>query len=187
MASGSGWMRLLSQAAGYVLRAATGEQGSTKPARRDDKPTAPGDRARPRTPAPGGEYPGDYEGMPRVTYQPRDDDVADPGEVVWTWVPYEEDYAQGKDRPVLVIGWDDAWLLALPVTSKDHDRDAAQEAAAGRYWFDIGTGEWDRDRRPSEARVNRVVRVDPSQVRRTGGRLTKDRFEAVIAQMRKYL
>ena len=85
--------------------------------------------------------------------------------LVWTWVPYEEDHAQGKDRPVLLIGRDGGWLLGLQVTSQDHDRDAAQEARAGRYWLDIGTGEWDRQGRASEVCVNRIVRIDPDGVR----------------------
>ena len=69
-----------------------------------------------------------------------------PGEVVWAWVPYEEDPAQGKDRPVLVIGEEGGKLLALGLTSRDHDVDAAQEHGAGREWMDIGTGAWDAQR-----------------------------------------
>ena len=38
-------------------------------------------------------------------------------------------------------------------------RDAAQEASVGRYWTDIGTGEWDNHGRPSEVRVNRIIRI----------------------------
>ena len=34
-------------------------------------------------------------------YAPEMDGEPDPGEVVWAWVPYEDDPAQGKDRP----GW----------------------------------------------------------------------------------
>ena len=34
---------------------------------------------------------------------------------------------------VLVIGWDGPWLLALPMTSQDHDRDARQQALA-TWW-----------------------------------------------------
>ncbi|GAA4105172.1 hypothetical protein GCM10023066_55470 [Nocardioides kongjuensis] len=87
-------------------------------------------------------------GQPDGTYAPVDDDRPDPGEVVWAWVPYEDDPSQGKDRPVLVIGTatgnDGREVVhALAMTSKDHDRDEAQEAAAGRYWMDIGTGAWD--------------------------------------------
>ena len=138
-------------------------------------------------PAPGqGGYPGDYARLPEIAYQPRRDDNPDPGEIVWTWVPYEEDHAQGKDRPVLLIGRDGGWLLGLQVTSQDHDRDAAQEARAGRYWLDIGTGEWDRQGRASEVRVNRIVRIDPDGVRRIGAILDRRVFDAVAAEVRHH-
>ncbi|PIF03574.1 MAG: growth inhibitor PemK [Propionibacterium sp.] len=132
------------------------------------------------------DYPGDYQGVPRLEYAPRDDGAADPGEVVWTWVPYEEDHSKGKDRPVLVIGEEDGWLLVLQLTSKDHDRDEQQEARAGRYWIDIGTGEWDRRRRPSEARVNRIIRCRPDDVRRIGGRLSEKRFREVAREVQQH-
>ncbi len=124
-------------------------------------------------------YPGDFTGDPRITYAPFDDDIADPGEVVWTWVPYEEDFSQGKDRPVLIIGRDGRWLLALQVTSQDHDVDAAQEARAGRYWTDIGVGGWDAQGRPSEVRLNRIIRIDPDKVRRIGAVLSENTFHRV--------
>ena len=42
-----------------------------------------------------------------TTYsEPEQDGEADPGEVVWAWVPFEDDPGQGKDRPVLVIARD---------------------------------------------------------------------------------
>jgi len=104
--------------------------------------------------------------------------------VVWTWVPYEEDHREGKDRPVLIIGRDHEWLLGLLLTSKDHDRDAAQEARYGRLWMDIGTGEWDPQRRPSEVRINRILRIDPDGVRRIGAVLDREVFEAVAAAVR---
>ena len=130
------------------------------------------------------EYPGDFKGTPRITYSPAPGEEADPGEVVWTWVPYEEDHREGKDRPVLIIGRDHEWLLGLLLTSKDHDRDAAQEARSGRRWMDIGTGEWDPQRRPSEVRINRILRIDPDGVRRIGAVLDRDVFEAVAAAVR---
>ena len=100
--------------------------------------------------------------QPDGTYAPETDGQPDPGEVVWAWVPYEDDPAQGKDRPVLVIGTeagqDGAVLLhCLVMTSKDHDHDEAQEAAAGRRWMDVGTGGWDARGRPSEVRLNRLL------------------------------
>lgn len=129
-------------------------------------------------------YPGDFDGVPQMTYAPSDDGDPDPGEIVWTWVPYEEDHSRGKDRPVLVIGHDGAWLLALMLTSQDHDRDAAQEARWGRHWVDIGSGPWDRQGRPSEARVDRILRVDPARVRREGAVLPRERFTEVAAAVR---
>ena len=44
------------------------------------------------------------------TYAPENDGQPDPGEVVWAWVPYEDDPTLGKDRPV------------------------------GRFWMDVGAG-----------------------------------------------
>ncbi|MGV8847319.1 type II toxin-antitoxin system PemK/MazF family toxin [Tessaracoccus sp.] len=131
-------------------------------------------------------YPGDFVGIPEIRYTPFEDSNADPGEIVWTWVPYEEDHSQGKDRPVLVIGRDGRWLLALQVTSQDHDVDAAQEARAGRYWEDIGTGAWDSRGRPSEARVNRILRVDPGKVRRIGAVLDERLFTRVAEAVRRH-
>lgn len=131
-------------------------------------------------------YPGDYQGRPTIAYDPHPDGLPDPGEIVWTWVPYEEDHSEGKDRPVLLIGRDGSWLLGLQVTSQDHDLDAAQEARAGRYWVDIGTGDWDAQRRPSEVRVNRIIRVDPGRVRRIGAVLPRERFDAVVRELARH-
>jgi len=123
----------------------------------------------------------------RLGYAPKADGRPDPGEVVWAWVPYEENPAQGKDRPVLVIGEEGGKLLALGLTSRDHDVDAAQEHAAGREWMDIGTGAWDSQGRPSEVRLNRLLRLEPTGVRREGAALSKDVFDAVLEAARPYL
>lgn len=140
-----------------------------------------------RTPSPASGYPGDYVGMPPVSYAPMSGSCPDPGEVVWAWVPYEEDHTRGKDRPVLLVGRDGAWLLGLPLTSRDHDRDAHQEAQAGRVWMDVGTGGWDPRGRASEVRLNRVIRIDPDAVRRTSVALDRVRFDRVVAGMRRHL
>jgi hypothetical protein len=120
-----------------------------------------------------------------LAYGPRDDGRPDPGEVVWAWVPFEEGDGRGKDRPVLVVARDGAQLLGLMLSSRDHDLDAADEARHGRHWVDIGTGAWDRQRRPSEVRVDRVLRLDPADVRREGAALPRDRFDEVVAEVRR--
>lgn len=120
-------------------------------------------------------------------YAPRADGQPDPGEVVWAWVPYEEDPGQGKDRPVLVLDVRGEEVIALPMTSQDNTRDAAREARLGRHWFDVGSGGWDTRRRPSEVRLDRVLRLRRDAVRREGAALDRARFEAVLAAARPYL
>jgi hypothetical protein len=102
-------------------------------------------------------------------------------------VPFEEDPTQGKDRPVLVIGCNRKTVIALPLTSKDHDLDSAQEARAGRYWMDVGAGSWDRLARPSEVRLNRPLVLDVKAVRREGGALPRAIFDAVVEAATPYL
>jgi hypothetical protein len=121
-----------------------------------------------------------------ITYNPLADGRPDPGEVVWGWVPYEDDPARGKDRPVLLIGRDADRLFGLMLTSKDHDRDAEQEARWGRYWMDVGVGGWDRERRPSEVRLDRLVELSASGVRREGAALDRGVFDQVVAEARRY-
>ncbi len=118
-----------------------------------------------------------------VTYGPNPDGVADPGEVVWGWVPYEEDASQGKDRPVLVMALDAGELVALMLSSRDHDITTADEAR-GETWIDVGAGAWDKQGRPSEVRIDRVLRLDPAAVRREGAALSRERFDEVAAAAR---
>jgi hypothetical protein len=120
-----------------------------------------------------------------VAYGPRADGLPDPGEVVWAWVPFDEGDGRGKDRPVLVIGRRGGDLLGLQLTSKDHDRDAADEARWGRVWTDIGVGAWDARRRPSEVRLDRLLVLDRGTVRREGAALDRARFDRVVAEARR--
>ena len=115
----------------------------------------------------------------RITYAPDLDGAADPGEIVWSWVPYEEDHSRGKDRPVLIVDRAQEWLLCVMLTSKDHDTATHDDP---RY-VDVGTGGWDRSGRPSEARIDRVIPVRPDAVRREGAVLDRARFEAVAAEL----
>lgn len=151
-----------------------GAPAGTEPGAADAR-TAPAPAA-----APGSALP-DHTGPWAPEYSPTPDGRPDPGEVVWTWVPYEDDPSRGKDRPVVVVGRDGPHLLALMLTSKDHDRDAADEARHGRSWMDIGAGAWDSRRRPSEVRLDRVLRVDPAAVRREGAVLDRQLFERIVA------
>lgn len=123
----------------------------------------------------------------RVEYCPTPDGQPDPGEIVWTWVPYEDQPSRGKDRPVLIIGSLGDQLAGLMLSSQDHDLDAEDEAKYGRYWMDVGAGEWDSSGRPSEVRLDRLLPVDPERVRREGATLDKAMFDEVVAGANAHL
>jgi hypothetical protein len=118
-----------------------------------------------------------FDHEPTIIYTPDLDGDPDPGEVVWTWVPYEEDPNQGKDRPVLVIGWDGDQMAAVALSSKDHT-DHPENVL-------LGEGGWDREHRPSYVKLDRILRVDPKEVRREGAILDRNRFDQVVARLRE--
>jgi hypothetical protein len=119
----------------------------------------------------------DYSGPARISYAPHPDGVADPGEVVWTWVPYEDDPGKGKDRPVVVIAKVQDDLLVVLLSSKDHAREPD--------WVLLGRGAWDAEGRASFVRLDRVLRVAPAAVRREGATLDRNRFDALAAELRR--
>jgi hypothetical protein len=113
----------------------------------------------------------------RVVYAPDLDGAADPGEVVWAWVPFEEDARRGKDRPLLVVGRAGGELLGLMLSSR-HKRDGEPG------WVGIGSGAWDREGRESFVRLDRVLEVAENGIRREGAVLPRDRFERVAEELR---
>jgi PemK-like, MazF-like toxin of type II toxin-antitoxin system len=113
-----------------------------------------------------------------IEYAPNLDGDADPGEIVWTWVPFEDDPAQGKDRPVLVVGRSGHTVLGLMLSSKDR-RDGEHN------WLALGAGEWDHEARPSWIRLDRVIEVHQDAVRREGAVLDRARFDKVAARLRQ--
>jgi hypothetical protein len=131
---------------------------------------ATGGRARVRS-APTGER------ARTVVYTPDLDGAADPGEIVWAWVPFEEDDGRGKDRPLLVVGRAGSDLLGLMLSSQ-HKRDGDPE------WISIGSGAWDREGRESFVRLDRVLEVAEHGIRREGAVLDRDRFERVAGRLR---
>ena len=129
-------------------------------------------------PPPEGPAPLPSDDVLQIEYEPRPDGDADPGEVVWTWVPFEDDPSKGKDRPVLVIGHLGAALAVLPLTSKDKTRYGDV--------VELGTGAWDRSHRVSYVHLDRVLRVQPNRVRREGATLERARFDHVVYELQHY-
>lgn len=110
-----------------------------------------------------------------IEYSPDLDGLADPGEVVWAWVPFEEDPGQGKDRPMLVVGRYRRRLLAMMLSSKGHDDHPD--------WLSLGAGAWDRDARPSYLRLDRIFALDEDDIRREGSILEPESFVQVAAEL----
>jgi PemK-like, MazF-like toxin of type II toxin-antitoxin system len=144
------------------------QQSRRRPATPPAAPPTGRAPARPRSAPPTGRH---------LVYAPQRDGQADPGEIVWTWVVYEDDPHQGKDRPVLVVGRLGSTLLGLMLSSQS-ERDSQ------RNWFPLGPGSWDRDGRPSWVRLDRVLEVDEDGIRREGAVLDRSRFDAVADRLR---
>lgn len=120
----------------------------------------------------------------KLAYAPDLDGRADPGEVVWTWVVYEDDPTRGKDRPVLVVGRDQRTLLGLMLSSQPHH-------AGDADWIGIGTGPWDAgwsdgEGRASWVRLDRVLDVPEDGIRREGAILDRHTFEIVATRLRTH-
>ena len=113
----------------------------------------------------------------KVVYAPDLDGRADPGEIVWTWVVYEDDPTRGKDRPVLVVGRDRSVLLGLMMSSQEHHD-------ADRDWVGVGAGDWDYEGRASWVRLDRVLDVPEEGIRREGAVLEREIFDVVAARLR---
>ena len=156
--SSSPWKRIV----GSLARRARSRSGSSSGTGRPSAPSTTGD-------APSGER--------DLSYAPDLDGRADPGEIVWTWVAYEEDATQGKDRPVLVVGRRGDVLLGLMLTGqRERDGDPGYLA--------LGSGPWDPAGRPSWLRLDRVLEMTEDSIRREGAVLDSVRFDRVAAALR---
>ncbi|KOV80230.1 type II toxin-antitoxin system PemK/MazF family toxin [Nocardia sp. NRRL S-836] len=111
----------------------------------------------------------------KLEYEPSADGDADPGEIVWAWVPFEEDASRGKDRPLLVVGRAKGELVALMLSSKEPRDD----------YLELGAGAWDREGRPSYLRLDRVFALDSDDdIRREGAVLAPVAFGQVVDALR---
>ncbi|WP_354530163.1 type II toxin-antitoxin system PemK/MazF family toxin [Nakamurella sp. UYEF19] len=115
-------------------------------------------------------------GSVQTSYSPVTDGDPDPGEIIWTWVPFEENDGQGKDRPVLVVAAESGGtVLVVQLTSKDHDGDSE--------FISVGAGDWDSSHRESWVNLERVLRVHPGGMRREASALSRAAFQGVAARL----
>ncbi|AWB95673.1 growth inhibitor PemK [Agromyces badenianii] len=165
-------------ALGRVVRSLLGS-GSARPPDAASRPVAATTTLSPGQSGPSATIEVDPRQLRRVKlgYAPSRDADPDPGEVVWTWVPYEENDGRGKDRPVVIVAASRAGdCLAVQLTSKAHDGD--------RDLVALGDGAWDAEGRASWARIDRVFRVRAGGMRREAASLDAERFDRVAAALR---
>ncbi len=156
--------RMIGKAADAALRSLDGKNEANRIARDGGRPTA--SRSSHST-----------SFARKIVYNPNLDGEADPGEIVWTWVEYEEENGDGKDRPVLVVGRDKKTLLGLMLSSQSHRADDP-------HWLRLGKGTWDSRGRVSYVRLDRVLEVPEQGIRREGAVLDKERFDKVAERLR---
>ena len=147
-----------------------------RPRRRRSTRAAPGPAPDGSTPRIGAHtavlLPRPGRGEVQLAYAPRRDGRPDTGEIVWGWVPFEEDPTRGKDRPLLIIAeFDTQHVLAMKLTSRSHDGD--------RDHVGIGMGPWDTRGRASWVDIDQVYRVHRSGIRREAGALPRTTFDRV--------
>lgn len=112
----------------------------------------------------------------KPSYAPNLDGDPDPGEIVWTWVPYVENDGRGKDRPVLIIGRLDgqAWAGCYLSTKQHHG------------FVAIGSGPWDSQGRESFLSPERVLRITETGMRRESTGIDRAAFERAVSAVRQW-
>jgi len=112
----------------------------------------------------------------KPSYAPERDGDPDPGEVVWTWVPYVEHDGRGKDRPVLIIARISAgeWA-ACYLSTKQH-----------QGFVSVGSGPWDSKGRESFLSPERVLRITEKGMRREATGLSRDVFDRAVQSVMRY-
>ena len=112
----------------------------------------------------------------QMQYAAQNNGAPDPGEVVWTWVPFAENDGRGKDRPVLLMAriGTNAWAGCY-LSTKEH-----------RNFVSVGSGSWDSQRRESFLSPERVLRVTESGMRRESMAVDPARFKNAADAVRKW-
>ncbi|WKD58864.1 type II toxin-antitoxin system PemK/MazF family toxin [Corynebacterium caspium] len=111
-----------------------------------------------------------------VIYGPAMDGQPEPGEVIWFWAP-TEDPSTFQERAALVVGHNREYLLCLLISpDPTHATDDA--------WLGVGSGDWDEQGRASWVRLDRVIEVPLSDIRRSGAILPRGRFERIATNLR---
>ncbi|MEJ5919363.1 MULTISPECIES: type II toxin-antitoxin system PemK/MazF family toxin [unclassified Corynebacterium] len=112
-----------------------------------------------------------------ILYSPDMDGQTESGEVVRVHVQIDGDHQPIHERSAVVLGRDRHALLgALISTREEHANDPK--------WLFIGTGAWDPQGRPSWVRIDRILIIPESGIRRSGTFMPRRRFDRIASRLR---
>ena len=112
-----------------------------------------------------------------IVYSPDMDGQADPGEVVWIPLQLEGEDAALRERAVVVVGRHDQYLLGMLISTRTEHSEQPE-------WLFIGSGFWNEDPKPSWVRMDRILLIPESGIRRAGAMMPRRRFELIAARLR---
>ena len=112
-----------------------------------------------------------------IVYAPDMDGQTDPGEVVWAPVLLEGDAEKPRERAVVVVGRSKQTLLGALISTHQRHADSP-------HWLFIGSGAWDPEGRPSWVRLDKILEVPESGIRRSGAVMPRRRFDRIAARLR---
>lgn len=112
-----------------------------------------------------------------IVYAPDMDGHADSGEIVYAPVRLDGETAESHERAVVVIGRHRQELLGALISADERHAD-------DHRWLYIGTGSYESGARPSWVRLDKVLIVPESGIRRSGTVLPRRRFERIAHRLR---
>lgn len=113
-----------------------------------------------------------------IVYAPDMDGQADCGEIVWAPVQLNNAEEAPKERAVVVVGRQRQTLLGLLISQRKEHRNEPN-------WEPIGANSYSSEREPSWVRIDRVIEVPESGIRRGGAVMPQKRFEIIAARLRE--
>lgn len=111
-----------------------------------------------------------------IYYAPDMDGQADPGEVVWMWAPAGTPHHLPQERAIVIVGRTKFNLLGLLIS--DCPRHEEED-----NWMDIGSGAWDTAGQQAWVRLDRIVEVNESGIRRQGAIIPRRRFDRIASRL----
>lgn len=110
-------------------------------------------------------------------YAPNMDGQVDPGEVVFFLAQGDNASDQPQERALIVVGRIGDQITGLLTSPNPNNQ-------WKKTWIDIGAGPWDTQGRQAWARVDKVIRISESDIRRQGAVIPPARFERIAMRLR---